>query len=358
MVLDYGQRHKKLANISIKDVLTRAWVYQPGFTFYFTLDFTSVSMKNLTILSGAGINIGVSQTCPFADQMLNFSYQKISTNVYTRISPDIKALFSPESFDYILGGLMTVNLAIEKTKQDLKRFKMNEEAFADLFRQSVLQASIASALDQIENQLTISLSQMLNVVKAFTPVLDHVVATYNAINYFTVNFDGIFDHILYGPNYARGKTVTDFWSGDGSLNKSANQKVKIHHLHGDLRYKPFKKTRYNQPPYRWPVLVVGDQEVKKGLIAGQESLRFYNNRLRTSTESRETGVVENVLAIIGFGFRDEDEHIVSRVKYAITNGVFDRVLLFDIEDRLAPICQGHTWVRPDQENLIAFLARL
>lgn len=106
-------------------------------------------MRNLTVLSGAGINIGVSQACPFADEMLNFSYQKISTNVYTRISADIKALFSPESFDYILGGLLTVNLAIEKTKQDLKRFNMNEAAFADLFRQSDLQSSIANALDQI-----------------------------------------------------------------------------------------------------------------------------------------------------------------------------------------------------------------
>lgn len=290
--------------------------------------------------------------------MLNFSYQKISTNVYTRISAEIKALFSPESFDYILGGLLTVNLAIEKTKQDLKRFKMNEAAFADLFRQSELQSSIANALDQIENQLTISLGQMLDVVKVFTPGLDHVVATYDSINYFTVNFDGIFDHILYGPGYSRSQNVTDFWNGDGSLKKDANQKVKIHHLHGDLRYKPFKKTRYNHPPYRWPVLVVGDQEVKKGLIAGQESLRFYNNRLRASTESRDLGVTENVLAIIGFGFRDEDQHIVSRVKNAIANDVFDRVLLFDIEDRLAPICSNHTWVRPDQENLITFLGRL
>lgn len=315
-------------------------------------------MRNLTVLSGAGINIGVSQACPFADEMLNFSYQKISTNVYTRISQEIKALFSPESFDYILGGLLTVNLAIEKTKQDLKRFNMNEEAFADLFRQSDLQSSIANALDQIENQLTISLGQMLNVVTAFTPTLDRVVASYDAINYFTVNFDGIFDHILYGPRYSRGGIVTDFWRANGSLNNHAVQKVKIHHLHGDLRYKPFKKTQFNKPPYRWPVLVVGDQEVKKGLIAGQESLRFYNNRLRASTDTREAGVTENVLAIIGFGFRDEDQHIVSRVKHAIESSVFDRVLLFDIEDRLAPICQGHTWVRPDQENLIAFLARL
>jgi len=315
-------------------------------------------MRNLTVLSGAGINIGVSQACPFADEMLNFSYQKISTNVYTRISADIQALFSPESFDYILGGLLTVNLAIEKTKQDLKRFNMNEAAFANLFRQSDLQTSIVNALNQIENQLTISLGQMLNVVTAFMPEIDRVVASYDSINYYTVNFDGIFDHILYGPRYSRGQIVTDFWRADGSLHHQADQKVKIHHLHGDLRYKPFKKTQYNQPPYRWPVLVVGDQEVKKGLIAGQESLRFYNNRLRASTEAREAGVTENVLAIIGFGFRDEDQHIVSRVKHAIANGIFDRVLLFDIEDRLGPICQEHTWVKPDQENLIAFLARL
>ena len=315
-------------------------------------------MRNLTVLSGAGINIGVSQACPFADEMLNFSYQKISTNVYTRIAPEIKALFTPESFDYILGGLLTVNLAIEKTKQDLTRFNMNEAAFADLFRQSDLQASIVNALDQIENQLTISLGQMLNVVTAFSPGIDRVVSSYDSINYYTVNFDGIFDHILYGPRYSRRRIVTDFWRADGSLNNQADQKVKIHHLHGDLRYKPFKKTQYNQPPYRWPVLVVGDQEVKKGLIAGQESLRFYNNRLRASTEARDAGVTENVLAIIGFGFRDEDQHIVSRVKHGIANGNFDRVLLFDIEDRLEPFCQGHTWVRPDQENLIAFLARL
>lgn len=315
-------------------------------------------MRNLTILSGAGINIGVSQACPTANEMLNFSYQKISTNVYGRISPEIKALFSPESFDYILGGLLTINLAIEKTKQDLKRFNMNEAAFAQLFRQSDLQSSIANALDQIEHQLTISLGQMLNVVNTFTPVLDRIVTSYRSVNYFTVNFDSIFDHILYGPKYARGGIVTDFWNSNGTLNNHANQQVKIHHLHGDLRYKPFKKTQYNQPPYRWPVLVVGDQEVKKGLIAGQESLRFYNKRLRIATETREPGVTQNVLAIIGFGFRDEDEHIVSRVKHAVSNGIFDSILLFDPEDRLATFCRGHTWISPNQENLLAFLARL
>lgn len=314
-------------------------------------------MKQLTIVSGAGTNIGVSQACPFADEMLNFTYQKISTSVYSRITPEIKNLFSPESFDYILGGLLTVNLAIEKTKQDLRRFQMNEQAFAELFRQSDLQSSIANALDQIESQLTISLGQMLSVVTAFNPAIDLIASRYQSINYFTTNFDGIFDHIIYGPRYSRGKQVTDFWAYDGSLNNQANQQIKIHHLHGDLRYKPFKKTQYNNPPYRWPVLVVGDQEVKKGLIAGQESLRFYNNRFRHATESRDF-IQENVLAIIGFGFRDEDEHIVSRIRAGIQGGVFDKVFLFDPEDKLNGICSGHTWVSPRTESLISFLGRL
>lgn len=314
-------------------------------------------MRQLTIVSGAGTNIGVSHACTFADEMLNFTYQKISTSVYSRIAPEIKALFSPESFDYILGGLLTVNLAIEKTKQDLRRFQMNEEAFADLFRQSHLQSSIASALDQIENQLTISLGQMLNVVMAFNPTIDKLASSYHSINYFTTNFDGIFDHILYGPRYSRGKQVTDFWKHDGSLNHQASQQIKIHHLHGDLRYKPFKKTQYNNPPYRWPVLVVGDQEVKKGLIAGQESLRFYNNRFRHATENRD-GIQENVLAVIGFGFRSEDEHIVSRIRSGIQSNVFDKVFLFDPDDKLNGICTGHTWVSPHSENLISFLDRI
>lgn len=322
------------------------------------LGFTKRIMRHLTILTGAGVNIGVSQACPFADEMLNFTYQKISTSVYSRIAPDIKNLFSPESFDYILGGLLTVNLAIERTKQDLKRFNMNEGAFTELFRQSDLQASIANALDQIEQQLTISLGQMLSVVETFTPSLDRLVEKYDSINYFTVNFDGIFDHIIYGPRYARRSIVTDFWRGNGEFNHRATQKIKIHHLHGDLRYKPFKKTQYNQPPYRWPVLVVGDQEVKKGLIAGQESLRFYNNRLRAATDVREAGVTENVLAVVGFGFRDEDEHIVSRIKHALVSNVFDRVLLFDLQDKLAAPGAGHTWVNPVQENLLTFLGRV
>ena len=314
-------------------------------------------MKQLTLLTGAGVNLGVSHACPFADEMLNFTYQKISLSVYDRIDPQLRALFTPESFDYILGGLLTVNLAIEKTKQDLRRFKMNEQAFAELFQQSNLQSSIIAALEQLEKQLTISLGQMIQVVNSFTPVLTKLVASYDVVNYFTVNFDGIFDHILYGPGYSRIGICTDFWRGDGTMNQQAQQKIRIHHLHGDLRYKQYKKTKLNNPPYKWHLLVVGDQEVKKGIIAGNEPLRFYNNRLRAVTESRE-GITENILAIVGFGFRDEDEHIVSRIRHAIQHTVYDRIYLFDPTDRLQNICKGQTWIHPANENLIAFLCRL
>lgn len=314
-------------------------------------------MRQLTILSGAGINLGVSAACPRANEMLNFTYQKISTSVFSRIDPQLKAMFTPESFDYILGGLLTVNLAIERTKQELKRFKMDEKAFSDLFRQSDLQASIISALDEIENQLTISLGQMLDVVDAFSPAIERLVSSYDTINYFTVNFDGIFDHIIYGRGYKRGNAVTDFWKGSGALDQAATAKIKVFHLHGDLRYKPFKKTTYNNPPYRWPVLVVGDQEVKKGIIASNEALRFYNNRLRAVFDDRGP-MTKNDLAIIGFGFRDEDEHIVSRIKHGLSAGVFDRVSLFDPEDKLGVLSAQHEWVRPSKESLISYLGRL
>lgn len=311
-------------------------------------------MRQLTILSGAGINLGVSQACPEADEMLSFTYQKISTSVYSRIDQDVKAMFTPESFDYILGGLLTVNLAIEKTKQDLQRFHMDQQAFADLFRQSNLQASIAGALDSIEKQLTLSLSQMLGVTEAFSGSIDRLFNTYDSINYFTVNFDGIFDHIIYGNKYRRGDKVTDFWKGDGSLNHNIDRQAKIFHLHGDLRYKPFKKTKYNKPPYRWPVLVVGDHEVKMGIITSNESLRLYNNRFKAICESKGE-VTENNLAIIGFGFRPEDEHIIKRLRHALDNGIYDNIYLFDPEDKLSNIAKNYNWIKPSQQNLIEFL---
>ena len=311
-------------------------------------------MRQLTILSGAGINLGISDACPEADEMLSFTYQKISTSVYSRIDPEVKAMFSPESFDYILGGLLTVNLVIEKTKLDLKRFNMNEAAFTELFRQSNLQSSISSALSSIENQLTISLGQILDVIDNFRPAIDDLFAKYDSINYYTVNFDGIFDHILYGKHYARGANVKDFWWPSGNLNHRADRKTKIFHLHGDLRYKPFKKTKSNDPPYKWPVLVVGDHEVKMGIITSNESLRLYNNRFKATCEQRGP-YEENNLAIVGFGFRDEDEHIVSRLRQGIAAKTFDSISLFDLNDKLSGLAEDYSWSRPVDKSLIQFI---
>ncbi len=314
-------------------------------------------MRQLTIISGAGLNHGVARECPFADELINFTYQKVSQSVYQRVTPEIRDMFTEESFDYILGGLMTVNLAIERTKQDLNRFNMNEEAFSSLFRQTDLQNSIVAALDQIENQLTVSLGQMLQVVNHFAPAINHLQASYQSVNYFTVNFDGIFDHIIYGERYARGSVTTDFWTGAGSLNKHGSRQFKIMHLHGDLRYKPFKKTQYNNPPYRWPVLVVGDSEAKKGIIASNEALRFYNQRLRDTFEERGTNTQNNLL-IVGFGFREEDEHIVSKIKGGTAAGIFDSITIYDFEDKLAGSLQPYRWVRPDQQGLRDLLLSL
>lgn len=314
-------------------------------------------MRQLTIVSGAGMNHGVANQCPYADELINFTYQKVSQSVYQRVTPEIRDMFTQESFDYILGGLMTVNLAIERTKQDLRRFNMNEEAFASLFRQTELQNSIVAALDQIENQLTVSLGQMLQVVNDFAPAINHLQASYQSVNYFTVNFDGIFDHIIYGERYARGGITTDFWTAQGGVNKYIDRQFKIMHLHGDLRYKPFKKTQYNNPPYRWPVLVVGDGEVKKGIIASNEALRYYNQRLRDTFEGRGAAT-ENNLLIVGFGFRDEDEHIVSKIRSGITEGVFDNIAIYDLEDKLAGCPHPYGWVRPDQQGLRDLLLSL
>jgi hypothetical protein len=315
-------------------------------------------MKQLTILSGAGINMGISAAFPDADQLLGLTYQKVSVAVFERLDNNIKALFTPESFDYILGGLITVNLAIEKTKQDMKRFKVNERAFMELFRQTDLQKSISEALRQIEEQLTISLDQMLGVVDLFSPAINRLAAKYDSINYFTLNFDAIFDHILYGRHFSRVNGITDFWYPSGDLNKNSNRPIKIFHLHGDLRYKPFKKTSKNKPPYEWPVLVVGDNEVKMGVINTNDSLRFYKSRFEESCAMRGE-YTQNDLAIVGFGFRPEDAHIVEPLMYGLHHSTFDKIAIYDVVDHLAekgPDQYG--WTEPREHNLVQFLEGL
>lgn len=314
-------------------------------------------MRRLNILSGAGINMSIAAVCPEATELSNFTYQKVSKNVYDCVNLEVRSMFSPESFDYILGGLLTINLVIERTKEDLKRFHMDPKAFSDLFRQSHLQNSIGNALDEIENKLTVSLNQMLSVVNRFDKHISRLLKEYDEINYFTLNFDGLFDHIIYGPQYSRGGIVTDFWNGRGDLIKGANAKFNIFHLHGDLRYKPTKKTQYHTPPYRWPVIVVGDQEVKRGIIAGHEALRFYMHCFNATFESRR-GSIKNNLAIIGFGFREEDNHIVLKIKEGLNNKIFDSVSLYSPEDKLSIMYPQRNWMTPGQGSLVDFLDSL
>jgi hypothetical protein len=316
-----------------------------------------MTKRQLTIISGAGINIGISKACPEATELMDFTYQKISKSVYRKVSEDIQRMFSPDSFDYILGGLLTINLAIEKTKRDLKRFDMNEEAFAEIFMQSALEASIADALKQIEQSLRISLEQMLGVVEKFQPAIEYLSNQYDSINYFTLNFDRVFDHMLLGPKYRRTQYCTDFWTYKGVLDKNADKKIKIFHLHGDLLYKPNKVTSYSENAYRWPVLVVGDQAVKRGTIASSPALSFYNKRFAQVCEAKGN-YTENNLAIIGFGFRKEDAHIITNIKKGINGKVFDNIYLFDIDNTLDGICDDHHWTKANEMNLIDFLGKL
>lgn len=307
-------------------------------------------MSALTILSGAGINIGISNVCPNADQLIDFSYQKISKNVYNRVSPELRAMFSQDSFDYILGGLMTINLAIEKTKEDVKRFDVDPVHFSNLFQQSHLQKSIQTALDQIKNQLKISLGQLIDVVRAFDETIEKMMGKYSSINYYTLNFDSIFDHILYGERYKRGGKITDFWNGAGQINRNADAQLGIFHMHGDLRYKPFKETQYNNPPYTWPVLVVGDQEVKLGIIASNEILKFYATKFKKSfSEKISNG--NNNLFIAGFGFREEDNHIIKNLQHSFNEKIFDNIYLYDVDDKLKGKVDNYHFIDAKTTNL-------
>lgn len=316
-------------------------------------------MNQLSILSGAGINLGVSKDCPFADELINFTYQKVSHSVYKEVDKAIQEMFSPDSFDYILGGLLTINLAIERTKNDLRRFKVDENSFSKIFKQTELQQSINQALETIEKRLTISLGQMLDVLDHYDPAITEISKSYDSINYFTLNFDGIFDHIIYGKKYKRGNQTTDFWNGAGELTRNKNAKFKIYHLHGDLRYKPSKRTSFHTPPYQCPVLVVGDSEVKRGIIGSNDSLTFYNNKFSITCKKRAPDIKKNILAIIGFGFRDEDVHIIKLLNAAFTGKTFDHIYIYDIEDKLKEFLDlNYTWVSPGDKNLRQFLLDL
>ena len=322
-----------------------------------------MEQRQLTIISGAGINLGISKSCPDAKDLLGFTYQKISQSVYRTIREDIQRMFTPGSFDFILGGLLTVNLAMAKIKSDLKRFEMDEEAFADLFRHTDIQDSISNALQKIEQSLTIPLDELLGTLKKFEPAIQSLADQYDSINYFTLNFDSVFDHMLLGPGYRRSGLCTDYWN-KGKLNKNANARIKIFHLHGDLRYKPNKvntRSRQGNKDYQWPVIVVGDQQVKRGIIASNTALSFYNNRFKALCDPKgddRKKFEENNLAIVGFGFRTEDAHIVSNIRDGIKGGVFDNINTYDREDKLIGLCEGHNWANADEHDLIDFISGL
>lgn len=140
------------------------------------------------------------------------------------------------------------------------------------------------------------------------------------------------DHVLYGERFSRGDLVTDSWVNGKFVFRENDRKFRIFHLHGDIRYKPHKVSRKSPAKRLWPVLVVGDLSVKRSLIAGSEALvryfNFYKNELERKSES-------GVLLVAGFGFRDEDFHISSKVKSAIESDNFSEVYVYDAVDRLA-----------------------
>ena len=106
--------------------------------------------KQLSILTGAGINMAIANECLPAQQqhLMDLTYQKVSQNIYNQLPANYQALFQPNSFDYILGGLMTISLAMEKTKQDAQRFNIDPAAFGDLFQTSGLQQATINALNR------------------------------------------------------------------------------------------------------------------------------------------------------------------------------------------------------------------
>lgn len=104
-------------------------------------------------------------------------------------------------------------------------------------------------------------------------------------------------------------------------------------------------------------MVVGDQGVKKGIIASHEALLFYNQCFKSVFDSRGSAVMNN-LAIVGFGFRDEDEHIISNIKNGLNKGIFDDVSVYSPEDKLSAHYPKRKWTAPGQASLLDFLGTL
>lgn len=294
-------------------------------------------MKTLNILTGAGINQAISNERPEIKDLIGFTYQSISRSVHDKLDGKWREMFSPESFDYILGALITMSSVIDKTKEDLVRYQVNQNAFGELFHQSALRDAIESSYKKIEDKLLINSNDLINVIRFYNPSISSIQNNFEKINYFTLNFDGVFDHVIYGEKdyegkLIRGNVVTDSWAGVDFTDYYNGRKFRICHLHGDIRYKPHKVSKAHPAKRLWPVLVVGDLGVKKGLIAGSKPLSTYYKYYKEQFSILNR---DSTLLIAGFGFRDEDQHISSRVKMAIENKIFGRVVVYDAIDRLS-----------------------
>lgn len=290
-----------------------------------------MKMKTLNILTGAGVNLAVSKQNPEIEDLIGFTYQSISKSVYEDLEDKWQNIFNPESFDYILGALITMSSVIDKTKEELNKYGVDLEAFGELFHQSALRVAIEESYKKIENELLIESNQLVEVIRFYNPSIENLRGRFEKVNYFTLNFDGVFDHVLYGERFSRGGVVTDSWINGEFTNRFDDRKFRICHLHGDIRYKPHKISGKSPSKRLWPVLVVGDISVKKSLIAGNEALmsyyKYYKNQF--FLENRDAS-----LLVAGFGFRDEDQHISSKVKSAIKDGLFGNVFVYDAIDHL------------------------
>jgi len=313
-------------------------------------------MSRLVVLSGAGINMALSECGTLLGEVSSFAYRSLSENVYSLLDDNLRSIFVPDSFDMILGTLMTLDSYFERLKREVGRFLVREDDVSRLLGQSLVRDSILASLNIITEQLTIPKDELIGAVKHYDPVIEGIIARFEKVQYFTTNYDGLFDHILYGSSYGRSADLTDFWR-TRRFDPTISRRVEIVHLHGDLRYRPNKVNRFQRKSTAWPMIVVGDHQMKLEQIASQESLRFFNSHFESSVLKRKD-TSEGVLAVIGFGFRAEDKHVVGPLLEALENHTFREVYIYDTTAPAACSAVDCCWVDANQVSLRSFLSML
>lgn len=128
-------------------------------------------MRVLNILTGAGVNLAISKENPDIDDLIGFTYQSISKSVYNDLEEKWKSIFNPESFDYILGALITMSGVIDRTKEELEKYDVDLEAFGELFHQSDLRCAIEESYKKIENELLVDSNQLVDVIRFYNPAI-------------------------------------------------------------------------------------------------------------------------------------------------------------------------------------------